>query len=425
MRSKLQTLIVDRIAASRGPLNRLKARRWGWDAVMNRPLELELYYEAGDPHSHLCAQWLRQHRDRLKHNVKILMVPQTNAAAYPEADKQRAMALLDAQRSAPAYDLAFPADAVLPDAKSREYCSAMLQEVSHDLGTWLNSESKLVPALFLGQAKHGNPPSAAVSAAMASNAQRRAALGHYLPGMWQFNGDWFWALDRMTYLEEALRGRGLIKGEEPLLTANANRYALPESPDKTANLEFFFSFRSPYSYLAATRLRAKYTSLALPLSVRPVLPMAMRGMKIPRAKGLYIVRDVYREARRLKIPFGHIVDPIGAGAERCLKLFPLAQGPEQQLQYCQNAAQAIWAEAIDVATDAGLRMVCERSGIDWDAACLQLQKTDALDYAEKNRAALFAAGCWGVPSFRVGTFVCWGNDRMPMLHEYLRRHFLA
>ena len=65
-------------------------------------------------------------------------------------------------------------------------------------------------------------------------------------------------------------------------------------------------------------------------------------------------------------------------------------------------------------TDRGLRQVCEHCGIDWPAA---LQRVAAADiaYAEENRQALFDAGCWGVPVFRVGDFVTWGRDRMWML----------
>jgi 2-hydroxychromene-2-carboxylate isomerase len=35
--------------------------------------------------------------------------------------------------------------------------------------------------------------------------------------------------------------------------------------------------------------------------------------------------------------------------------------------------------------------------------------------AEEHRDALFAAGLWGVPSFRYGGFTTWGQDRLWML----------
>ncbi len=419
IKAHIKTAIVDRIAASRGPLNRLRATRYGLD---RRPT-LELYYEAGDPHSHLCAQWLRKQSEGLRVRVRIRVVPETVPEAYPEADKQRAMALQDAIRLAPALGLHFPPDATLPSAADRALAAATLLRAGSDLRTWLNTEDKLAARLFSGQVLHETPASPEIEQALARNAQRRARLGHYLPGMWQFNGDWFWGLDRMGHLQEALRPFAGWDASRPMLSCDVTRYALPRLNAPQGPLEFFFSFRSPYSYLAATTLRRQLADLPVPLAVRPVLPMAMRGMKIPRAKGFYIVRDVYREAQRQGYAFGHIADPIGAGAERCLRVFTLAQGTEQQLAFCQEAARAAWSEAIDLSSDAGLEKVCERSGIAWAQARELLAQEPDLAYAEANRQALFEAGAWGVPTFRLGDFVCWGNDRMPMLGELLRRHF--
>ncbi len=421
VRARIKTAIVDRVAASRGPLNRLKATRFGLD----RQPALELYYEAGDPHSHLCAQWLRRQAQGLRVPLRIRVVPECVPEAYPEADKQRAMALQDAIRIAPALGLDFPADARLPGEANRALASATLLRAGSDLRTWLGTEEKLAARLFAGQDLHEAPASPEIEQALHRNAARRARLGHYLPAMWQFQGDWFWGLDRMGHLQQALQAHGGWDASRPMVVCDVSRYALPAQVDMTSPLEFFFSFRSPYSYLSATTLRQQLADLPVPLAVRPVLPMAMRGMKIPRSKGFYIVRDVYREAQRQGHAFGHIADPIGAGAERCLRVFTLARGTEQQLAFCQEAARAAWSEAIDLATDAGLETVCERSGIAWTQARELLAGEPDLSYAEANRQALFEAGAWGVPTFRLGDFVCWGNDRLPMLGELLRRQTAA
>ncbi len=417
----LKTLFADRIAATPSRLAHWKVRRWGLDDLLGRPPELELYYEAGDPHSHLCAQWLRENVERLHLPVRIRMVPAPTPEAYPEAEKQRAMALRDAQRIAPAYGLSFPEPAVLPDEPACRLAGVLLQQASADLKTWLRTEQAMSSRLFSGQAVHGPKPARSAEQAIARNAARRSDLGHYLPGMWQFNGIWFWGLDRMAFLEAELRAAGGMLDQAPLLRCDTTRFALPTLTGDSPTLEFFFSFRSPYSYLAAATLNAQFQDLPIPLRLRPVLPMVMRGLAIPRAKGFYIVRDAYREAARLGHPFGHIADPVGAGAERCLRIFPLARDPQAQLRFCHEAGKAIWSEALDVARDPGLQTVCERAGIDWDEAQTALADEQGLDYAQSNREDLLAAGAWGVPTFRVGEFVCWGNDRLPMLGEFLRR----
>ncbi len=423
-----KSAVALRIAHSRGPINKLRARRLGMDILLHRPPVLELYYESGDPHSHLCLQSLSRWKSRLGVEVQAYIVPPPRAEAYPESEKQRSFALADARYVAPAWGLQFPENA--QTANADDAClAARLLLACKDINCLLEKEPAVAGALFsrdskalermLSESEALDERSANLR--LAANENRRNHLGHYLPGMWQFNGEWFWALDRLHQLESRLRDFNALQGELPLAVANATKARLPAIPGDKPVLEFFFSFRSPYSYLAAMQVRDKHAKWPAELRIRPVLPMAMRGLPVPLEKRLYIVRDVKREADSLGIPFGRIADPIGAGAERCLSLFPLAQGVEQQLAYLTAAATAIWSQGVDVATDKGLAYVCDQAGLDWAAARQRLQGAPDLGYAEENRRAMFEAGLWGVPSFRLGKFATWGRDRLWMVEEVLRR----
>lgn len=95
---------------------------------------------------------------------------------------------------------------------------------------------------------------------------------------------------------------------------------LPRSsgPWRPPTVEAWFSFRSPYSWLFMPRIRALTKAYGAKLELRPILPMVMRGLAVPRIKTIYISLDCKREAERLGLPFGRIVDPVGAGAERAL-----------------------------------------------------------------------------------------------------------
>ena len=75
-----------------------------------------------------------------------------------------------------------------------------------------------------------------------------------------------------------------------------------------AVLEIYWSFRSPYSYLAIDRLCAIRAAYEVDVTFRPVRPLAMRepdfferGRKqfVP-----YLMRDYPREAERLGLPYG-------------------------------------------------------------------------------------------------------------------------
>lgn len=121
----LKARLVNRLARSRGPLNLLRARRYGLDFLGGRPAAVELYYEPGDPHSHLAAQLLPLLHEHLRSALTVYIVLQEESPIYPEMDRQRRFALSDAQRIAPAFGLSMPSSRKPVPADQRfEACRA-------------------------------------------------------------------------------------------------------------------------------------------------------------------------------------------------------------------------------------------------------------------------------------------------------------
>jgi 2-hydroxychromene-2-carboxylate isomerase len=177
-------------------------------------------------------------------------------------------------------------------------------------------------------------------------------------------------------------------------------------------IDFFFSFRSPYSYLAAPRAFALPERFDVEVGFRGVIPMAMRGQSVPREKGLHTLRDVKRESIRLGMPFGRIHDPIGDGAIRCLLVAAHAVDAGREREFVLAAGRGIWAEAADVATDAGLRPLCERAGLAW-GDCLDALADPALRArVDADTEALAGLGHWGVPVLVFEGELFWGQDRI-------------
>ena len=187
----------------------------------------------------------------------------------------------------------------------------------------------------------------------------------------------------------------------------------------TATIEYFFSFRSPYSYLSGPRAFALPERFDVEIEFRGVIPMMMRGQSVPRAKALNTLRDVDREARRLGMPFGRIHDPLGEGALRVLAVSELAKEEGLAPQFVLDASRAIWAEAVDVSTDEGLRPVCEHAGLAWPDCERAIADPAYGDRVEANTAALAELGQWGVPVFRFGDEIFWGQDRIEDLETVL------
>ena len=147
--------------------------------------------------------------------------------------------------------------------------------------------------------------------------------------------------------------------------------------------------------------------------------MVMRGLPVPMSKRRYITLDAAREARRLGVPFGKIVDPVGKPVERGYSILPWAREQGRGFEFCQAFLAGVWSQGIDAGSDAGLKQIVENAGLDWSAARQQLGSEIWRTEAEANRAEMLALGVWGVPSFRVGNVITWGQDRLWLIEEEL------
>jgi 2-hydroxychromene-2-carboxylate isomerase len=256
--------------------------------------------------------------------------------------------------------------------------------------------------------------------------------GHYQGGMIAFGGEWYWGVDRLRFLEEAIaKQTGKPVANVVHQRGDADRGALalapPNKDGKPLSVEMWFSFRSPYSYLAIEQIEALLAPTKTPLVLRPILPMVTRGLAVPSVKRMYIVRDAKREADRLGIPFGELCDPLGKAVENCLAIAKWAgqRSPADALAWARSAMRGIWAEAKDPAEYVDLKILVERAGLPWEEARAALDDPEVTKWATANATDLGVVGLWGVPSFRVGDFVSWGNDRLPLLADRLRRHQLT
>jgi 2-hydroxychromene-2-carboxylate isomerase len=114
-----------------------------------------------------------------------------------------------------------------------------------------------------------------------------------------------------------------------------------------------------------------------------------------------------------------VTNPLGKGIENCMAGYAYALSTNHGREFLFAAGEAIFAEGIDVATDDGMQAVAERAGLSWPEVEQALQNDDWRNAVEDNREALEIAGMWGVPTFRMGNFVVWGQDRIWLLARAL------
>jgi len=391
-----------------------------------RPV-IDYFHQADDPYSHLAAQLLGPLAHRYEVEIRPWLAPPPDDAAAPERDRLAAYARRDAVRLAAAYGLSFPDHAAAPAPETVALAERILAAAPRS-AAFGEAAVSVGAALWSGDAAAlGAQAGAAVSAgeaaaALAAGEAERRRLLHYLGAVFAFDGELYWGVDRLGHLEQRLAGMGLDSRPDapPLAPHRDVRLGPAPSGGQPLTIEMWFSFRSPYSWIAFPRVRRLARHFGARLQLRAVLPMVMRGLPVPPIKSRYIFLDTLREAGRVGLPFGRIADPVGAGAERALAVLhhvaPLGLGEA----FAELALRGAWAEAIALADDEGLMDVARRAGLTEDQVRAALADDSWRAAAEANRAALFDAGLWGAPTYRVnGGPAHWGQDRLWALEEDL------
>lgn len=386
--------------------------------------EVHYFHQSDDPYSHLAAQRLRDFRARYAIDLVCHIVPPPDDGAAPERARLAAWSLRDAGDLARRLNLDWPDPAAPPSADHVALGNAALANAGSDFpdravevgkALWRGDGAALLHlAARTSQAQAGK--------AMADAAKLRAEKGHYLGATFYFEGEWYWGLDRLHYLERRLREQRLLRRDDGPLFAPPRDVELAAKPANGARpeLHFFYSFRSPYTYISVPRVRALARHYGADLKLRFILPMVMRGLPVPQVKSMYIMRDTKREADRVGLPFGRIVDPRGAATERAIAVLhhaiPLGKGEE----FSESFLRGVWSEGIDGASDSGIFRMAARAGLDETFVKAALKDESWRPVAEANRQELFAMGLWGAPTLRVNDGPGhWGQDRLWVIEDEL------
>jgi 2-hydroxychromene-2-carboxylate isomerase len=368
------------------------------------------FHQADDPYSHLAVQLLDRLAGAYDVAIETCLVPPPVDSAAPDRERLALWGLSDAARLAQAQGLDLPAQSRLPSPDQTAQAQAALAAA---LGApdFASRAKAIGEALWTGDdgALAGFPKTDPV-AALADGEAQRLTLGHYLGGVFFHDDQWFWGPDRLHYLETRLEPHRKPGAAPVARLMQEGAEAAARSP---VTLDFFLSFRSPYTWLAAKRARLLAERYGATFRLKPVLPMVMRGLPVPREKQIYIVKDCWREAIRLGVPFGRTVDPVGLGVERGMGVLHRAMALGKGVAFAESFLAGAWSEAVDATTDDGLWLMAERAGLSREDVAQGLADDGWRAVAEANRTELLDLNLWGVPSFRVdGLPGHWGQDRL-------------
>jgi len=197
--------------------------------------------------------------------------------------------------------------------------------------------------------------------------------------------------------------------------------------------DVFWSFRSPYSYLATRRYRALAEEYDLTINLRPVYPLAIREPDFFERNHpnwlRYTFTDMFRVAQFHGVPFGPPrPDPIVQDVQtrkiaeeqpymfRLTRLGQAAAGRSKSRAFCDEVSRLIWGGAENWHEGEHLDGAASRAGLDLaELDAEALNDAAGLD-AEiaANQAKLEAAGHWGVPTLVFDGEPFFGQDRIDM-----------
>jgi 2-hydroxychromene-2-carboxylate isomerase len=208
--------------------------------------------------------------------------------------------------------------------------------------------------------------------------------------------------------------------------------------------DLYWSFRSPYSYLAIGRYRAMTEAFDFEIALKPVYPLAIRqpdffARNHPNWLG-YTMRDVARLSQYLGIPIAPprpdpivqdtLTRKISADQPYIFRLVRLGQAAARRgkaLAFCHEVANLIWGGTENWHFGDHLAGAAARAGLDLAELDAEIEADAAAIDAEvaANQAALEAAGHWGVPTLVFMGEPFFGQDRIDLALWRMRSCGLA
>jgi 2-hydroxychromene-2-carboxylate isomerase len=378
----------------------------------------EVYLALNDPHSFMLIQVLPELEQRFNIQFKLFLVYESVPGVTIDPKLMRSWAIKDANFIADQYQLKKiieqPTEESLFTGQQMWQLRPKTLENAWQLfqQTWFNEFDDYY---------HASTP---VINYQIKNLMRLVKQGHYLPASIFIAGQWFVGIDRLEHLEKRLSAFGLLVGKAGSVYQK-NQLTFSELTEKKHLvkktkenvIEAFVSLRSPYSYIGLLQAEKLSQHYGIPLKVKLLLPLVMRGLTITANKQRYVVFDASREAKKLNIPFTGIADPLEQGIINVFQVFSYAEQQGKGLALIKSAFNAIYVDGLDLAQNMVIKSLCQQHGLNYGDALAYNSEHDWQQWSDCNQSTIDGLGLWGAPCFRFQNVACWGQDRLVQIEQ--------
>jgi 2-hydroxychromene-2-carboxylate isomerase len=189
---------------------------------------------------------------------------------------------------------------------------------------------------------------------------------------------------------------------------------------KVACVDFYFDYRSPYSYMANTQTSTIEACVVYrPIDLMMLFELAKNPGRTSASpnKTRYSHLDLARWARAYGVPFrinsrlGRIDSKLlanGAIVAQRIGIFPA---------YHAAIFDALWVEDRDLASSSERVAVLHKAGLDAELVWNLAANPAIAQERDGNMRRAFDAGAFGTPTFVYDNEVFFGNDRLAMLND--------
>lgn len=192
------------------------------------------------------------------------------------------------------------------------------------------------------------------------------------------------------------------------------------------DLEFYFDYGSPFSYIANSQLAAIAGRTGCRVVYRPMLLGAVfkaTGNRSPvvepvEAKRRHFGVDMARWVARYGIRF--VSNPhFPINTVKLMRHAHAAQRAGVFEAFHAAVFPAFWAEGLDLGDDAVIADVLGRAGLDAPKLAASASDPDVKDALRATTDEAVARGVFGAPTFFVGDEMYFGNDRLVLVEAAL------
>jgi len=199
-----------------------------------------------------------------------------------------------------------------------------------------------------------------------------------------------------------------------------------------AEIEIFFDCSSPWTYLAFHNIQPLAAEFAAEISWRPILVGGVfnavnpsvhnsRDNPVP-AKQAYSKKDLADWARLAGLKILHYPTVFPVNSVKAMRACIALEKTGKMIPFATTVFEAYWGDDQDISQTSVLTEICARVGVDPAKMFAAIEQQPIKDTLRANTQELMDRGGFGSPTIYVGgDDMYFGNDRLPLVREALRR----